>query len=50
MVQDIIKGQILVSNGKIYEEILWNTTHFEWNLYHRYPLIASWGLALGKQL
>jgi hypothetical protein len=49
-VQDILKGQILVSKGRIYEEILWNAIHFEWSLYHKFPLIACWGLALGKQL
>jgi hypothetical protein len=48
--QDIFKWQILVSSGEIYEEMLWNTIHFEWTLHHKFPLIACWGLALGKQL
>jgi hypothetical protein len=53
MVQDIFEWQILVSKGKIYREMLWNTIHFEWSLYHKFPqfpLIACWGFALGKQL
>jgi len=35
---------------EIYEEMLWKAIHFEWSLYHRFPLIAIGGLALGKQL
>jgi hypothetical protein len=35
-VQDIVKWQILVSRGKIDEEMLWNTIHFEWSLYHKF--------------